>query len=187
MATCSGCSETSKYSRPEGMITGARRLFLALLLLPLAGCAGVQPQGPPGGLVHTDEVTRLFEAGAVPPDHGYYYCGPEAEPDAIIGIRTGFTLQGHYWQQVDLTPKQLSDWNRRIDNAHRISFAYKGARIMTPDGREAGVWYSKYEHTVIRFPDAATILIYTPTTPPVGGFPQDGLEDRDLSGRGPKR
>ena len=88
---------------------------------------------------------------------------------------------------MELTPKQLRDWNRRIDNAHRISFAYKGARIMTPDGREAGVWYSKYEHTVIRFPDAATILIYTPTTPPVGGFPQDGLEERDLSGRGPKR
>lgn len=187
MATCSGCSETNKYWRLGGMITGARCLLLALLLLPLAGCVGVQPRGAPGGLVHTDEVTRLIEANTVLPDHGYYFCGPEAEPDAIIGIRAGFTLQGRYWHQVDLTQEQLRAWNRRIDNAHRISFAYKGARIMTPDGREAGVWYSKYEHTVIRFPDANTILIYTPGTPPVGGFSQDGLEDRDLSGRGPRR
>lgn len=186
MATCSGCSETSDPPR-RGGVTQAGRFCLGLLFLLLGGCAGAKPQGEPGSLVHTDEVTRLFEASTVLPDHNYYYCGPEAEPEAIIGIHSGFAFQGRYWYQVPLTPEQLQSWNRRIDNAHRIRFAYKGARIMTPDGRQAGVWYSKFEHTVIRFPEPSAILMYTPGPPPSSEFLQGDFDARGSGGgRGPR-
>jgi hypothetical protein len=172
MATCSDCSETSNRRQRKGMVTGAGRLWLGLLFLLLGGCAGVQPQGEKGSLVHTDEVTRLFEANTVLPDHVYYYSGSEAEPDAIIGIQAGLSFQGRYWHPVALTQGGLQSWNRRIDNAHRFRLSYRGARIMSPDGGQVGVWYSKYDHTVIRFPDANTILMYTPES----GFKNDPLQ-----------
>lgn len=125
--------------------------------------------------MHTDEVRNIFESNTVLPDHVYYYSGPEAEPEAVIGIHADFALQGRYWHKVDLTAEQLQSWNKRIDNAHRTCFAYKGARIMTPDGKQAGVWYSKFEDTAICFLDTKTILIYTPEPPPVRGGTQQGF------------
>lgn len=185
MATCSDCSETSNRRQRKDLESGVGRLRLWLLLLLLGGCAGVQPQGEQGKLVLADEVRNIFESNTVLPDHVYYYSGPEAEPEAIIGIHTSFTLQARYWQQVDLNQGQLQSWNRRIDNAHRIRMSYKGFRIMTPDGRQAGVFYSKYEQTVIRFPDEKTIIMYTPGPPPLGDI-QNGSNDLGIEGRGPR-
>jgi hypothetical protein len=185
METCSECSETSKRGKQNIGLPGAGHLLLALLLL-LGGCAGAQ-NGAKGSLTHTGEVTQLFESNTVLPDHVYYYSGPEAEPEAIIGIQSGYAFQGKYWYQVALTPGQLQAWNRRIDNAHRIRFSYKGARIMTPDGKQVGVWYSPFEHTVIRFPEANTILIYAPGPAPTGGFLDGSQEGNTSGGRGPRQ
>lgn len=186
MATCSDCSETNKRQHRHGPLPPAGRIILALLLLLLGGCASTSPREQQGGLVHTDEVTRLFEANTVLPDHVYYYSGPEAEPEAIIGIQGGLAFQGRYWQQIALSQGQLQSWNRRIDNAHRVRLSYKGARIMSPDERQVGVWYSKYEHTVIRFPDANTILMYTPGPGFKNDFLQGDLEGRGMDSLGPR-
>ena len=182
MATCSDCSETSNRRQRQNLVFWPGSITLALLLL-LGGCAAVQPQGEQGRLILADEVRNIFESNTVLPDHVYYYSGPEAEPEAIIGIHDGFTLQARYWQQISLSQGQLQSWNRRIDNAHRIKLSYKGFRIMTPDGRQAGVYYSKYEHTVTRFPDEKTIIIYTPGPPPLGDS-QNGGDERGIEGRG---
>ena len=175
MATCSDCSETSNRRLRKGPVTGAGRLGLWLLLLLLGGCAGVQPQGEQGRLVLADEVRKIFESNTVLPDHVYYYSGPEAEPEAIIGIHASFTLQARYWYQVALTQEHMQSWNRQIDNAHRIRMAYKGYRIMTPDGRQAGIWYSKFENTASCFPDPKTVILYTPDPPPVRGGVRPGF------------
>lgn len=169
MITCPGCSETGIRLHRKGLVPGAGHLLVAVLLLLLGGCAATKQQGLEGGLVHSDEVGKIFESNTVLPDHVYYYSGPEAEPEAIIGIHASFTLQARYWHQIPLTREQLQAWNRRIDNDHRIRFAYKGARIMTPDGRQAGIWYSKFENTASCFPDGKTIILNTPEPPPVRG------------------
>jgi hypothetical protein len=173
MKTCPDCSETSTRRNRKALTTGAKSIFLLLLLLLLlllGGCAATTPREQQDLLALSDEVREIFESNTVLPDHVYYYSGPEAEPEAIIGIHTSFTLQARYWHQVALTKEQLQSWNRRIDNTHRIRFAYEGARIMTPDGRQVGVWYSKFENTEICFPDEKTIIIYTPDPPPVRGL-----------------
>lgn len=146
-------------------------LLLVLCFLS-AGCASSRNGGK---LVRAGEVTQLIESATVLPDHTYYYTGPRAKPDAIIAIDNRFSLQGKYWTRVDDPAGQLKEWNRYIDNRHRVPYEqegpksvspfYHGARIMTPDGREAGLWYSRHGHTVVRFPEPGTIAVHAPTAP----------------------
>lgn len=184
MATCSDCSETSSHRHGKARIAGYRCLFVGLLFLLLGGCAATVPQGQQGHLIRSDEVRKIFESNTVLPDHVYYYSGPEAEPEAIIGIHADFTLQGRYWYRVALTQEKLQDWNRMIDNTHRFRNSYGGARIMAPDGRPAGVWFSKFDHTVIRFPDEKTILMYTPEPLSHDRLRIEGHDGRSFDQRG---
>jgi len=140
-----------------------KRLFLLLFcLLPvLTGCAA---SGNFGKLVRNAEITKAFENATVMPGHTYYYSGPEAKPDAIIALDNSFTLANEkkFWIKVDITEEQLRSWNLIIRNDTRIRFPYYGSRILTPDGRDAGAWYSKYDYTVIKTPSPQEIIIYTP-------------------------
>lgn len=135
---------------------------VVLLSYLLGGCAIPPNQGK---LVRSFEVGQLIEAGTVLPEHTYYYTGPEAEPDAIIAIDNRYTLQSKYWLAVENVEDRLAEWNGYIDNPSRYRKMYTGARIMTPDGQVAGIWYSRYTHTVVRYPDPSTIIVFTPYVP----------------------
>ena len=136
--------------------------FPILIFFLITGCAAPTDHG---SLIRTDEVKNTFESATVIPDHTYYYYGPQAAPEAIIAIHKSYTLQNakNYWVGVDITEKMLQDWNRIIDNNTRMKFPYWGSRIMTPDGKQAGYWYSKQTHTVVRFPSENVIVVYTPS------------------------
>lgn len=127
----------------------------------VTGCAIQQNQAQ---VVHSGEVEQLVESASVLPGHTYYYTGPEAQPDVIIAIADRFTLASKYWIRVDNVAEQLKAWNRIIDNSYRHIYAYEGSWIMDPDGGKAGFWYSRYDHSVIRFPGQSSIIIYTPDT-----------------------
>ncbi|GAB4333970.1 MAG: hypothetical protein Kow0089_02950 [Desulfobulbaceae bacterium] len=137
-------------------------LLLLVGVLLLAGCAIPANQGR---LARSGEVDVLIEAGKVLDGHAYYYTGPEAQPDAIIALEEGLTLRSKYWIRVDDPAERLRDWNRVIDNDTRYHYPYEGYEILTPEGRRVGVWYSRYDHTVVRFPDPSSIEVYTPLTP----------------------
>ncbi len=154
---------------------------LALLLLSIlaSGCATSQNQNW-GKIVRDAEVTQLVETATVLPNHSYYFTGPEAIPDAIIAIDNRFTLQSKYWIKIDDVAEKLKDWNRYIDNAHRMgnvragtmmSSNYEGFWIMSADGTQAGLWYSRYESTVVMSPDSSTIIVYAPVVPAAGKKP----------------
>lgn len=145
-------------------------LFWATLLVSLMVTACAIPPNQ-GRLARSFEVAQLVEAGTVLPDHTYYYTGPEAEPDAIIAINNRYELKSKYWIRVENAKEKLADWNYFIDNSTRFAHAYEGARIMTPDGQEAGIWYSRDDHTVVRFPDDSSIIVYKPVVPLDSGKP----------------
>lgn len=133
-----------------------------------------------GTLVRSEEVKNTFESATVLPDHTYYYTGPEAKPAAIMALHDSFTLanERNFWIRVDVSEEKLQMWNRIIQNDTRIKFPYYGSRIITPDGRQAGVWYSKYDHTVIKTPDPRKIIVYAPDIPPERRFRLDRFGER---------
>ena len=113
--------------------------------------------------VRSEEARKIFESSTVLPDHRYYYAGPSAQPDTIIAIHNRYTLQESvHWNGVEITEKQLQDWNRMIDNSHRTRYPYRGADILTPEGEKAGIGYSKYSFFVIQYPAPNQIIIWPP-------------------------
>ncbi|MDW7772391.1 MAG: hypothetical protein SCH71_05815 [Desulfobulbaceae bacterium] len=136
-------------------------LLLFTLVLLVAGCARTDNFGK---LVRSEEAGNSIETATILPDHTYYYSGPEARPDAIMALHNSFTLvnEKNLWIKVDITEEKLRSWNRIIRNEFRIKNYYYGSLIITPDGRQAGIWYSRDDHTVIKTPDPGNIIIYTP-------------------------
>ncbi len=137
-------------------------LFCAFLV---TGCASVKNNGT---LSRSDEITRAVESNTVIPAHTYYYTGPEAQPDAIIGIHHSYTFpnEKNFWIKVDISEDVLHSWNVIIDNSHRFRNPYYGSRILAPDGKEVGFWYSQYRYTAIQFPEPNSVVVFTPDLSP---------------------
>ena len=116
-------------------------LVLALAFFTLlAGCSA--HQGRYGRVSASDEVSRMFQAYEVLPDHRYYFSGPEAQPFYIIGIDRHYTLQSEFWKPVDLTPRQIDQWLNFLGQRARYRVHPYGAHIVGPAGEAIGVWYS---------------------------------------------
>lgn len=131
--------------------------LLVIIQAAVIGCAGNY-----GRLERSLEVGRLFESHRILPDHKYYYSGPDAKPDGIIGIHNSYSLKSRLWKPVDLTSAQLKN---RIDfMTDHIGHAIKpyGALILNHTGMRAGVWYSPYDRTVIKLVDHNHIIVHPP-------------------------
>lgn len=138
---------------------------ILLLVLLVNGCV---TSSTPQLLQYSMEVNKIMEGGTVLPDYKYYYTVPQDKPDAIIAIHKDYEFQKsvHWFEVKDMTEKQLRDWNLVIDNDRRVWLTYNGAYILTPDGKRAGIYYSKYSFTVIKYPTPNQIVIYKPDPTP---------------------
>jgi hypothetical protein len=107
------------------------------------------------------------------PGYRYYIYGEEDHPKAIIGIDETYTVEGKYWDPVDITPEQMSNWMKRyseIPSATNIQDgAYKGIEILDPNGVRVGIWFSLFDWAVIKFPGNNIIQISTPDRRPGAG------------------
>ena len=137
-----------------------RTLWFIILLFSIAGCA----QCPEcGSLRQSHEVTQLFNSGKPVEGYNYYYNGPLSRPDAILGLDEQFTLQGQFWTSIDLTQAQLSMWVQDI-NTHRSldPEIFRGAEVLTPEGKRAGVWLSHFDWLPTRFLEDNIVEVWAP-------------------------
>lgn len=134
---------------------------MLLIALLMTGCASIKNNGK---ISSSADVGKAFQTATVVPGHTYYYTGPEAQPTVIIGINESYSLLNakNFWIQVDNPKKALEDWNLTRNSSYEIKYRNRGANILTPDGEKVGIWYSRYTHTSVKFPDAKTVVIYTP-------------------------
>ena len=109
------------------------------------------------------KVNAAFETAVVLPGYDYYYSGPEARPLAIVGIRRGLQFEPGFWKPIALTEKELHDWLWVIRNDTRPPRdRYHGARILAPDGREIGVWFSFLDWVVAEMAPDGRVILHTP-------------------------
>jgi hypothetical protein len=142
---------------------GLYALTLLFLLTPLLliGCAATQGSG--GSFVNSRSVERIFESRTLLPDHNYYFTGSENDPDAILAVSKDIQFEKGLWSAIDLTQAKLNFWMIFIDDATGFwNCNWYGRSIVSPDGREVALYYSKYFYTRVFFPDPHTLVVYTP-------------------------
>ena len=147
-------------------------IFLAIL--SVTGCFGSY-----GHLQRSNDVSRAFERHEVLADHTYYASGPEARPTAILAIHRSYILKTGLWRRVDMTPELL---NRLVDAmTDQLGFTptILGGVIVDPSGNRAGVMYSLYSRTTIRFEPENVIIVSLPK-PDSDPFPMNGRRSPGL-------
>lgn len=149
-----------------------RKILIAAIVVAaftLTGCAAHNY----GTLKESHEVTRQFTEGDPVSSYAYYYYGRANKPSAVIGIDNTLKFESDLWKPVPATGDALASWidsrTGRISThsgSARYGGRYQGAEILDPNGRQVGVWYSKFDWGVIKFPEAGRIVVYSPEERP---------------------
>ena len=122
-----------------------------LLSIGLLGCAGSGTF-----FQRSNDVAIEFQKGIILEDHRYYAGGPEAKPNALAAIHTDYTLESEHWREIgDLTPENLAKLVERVRFVTGAEYKEKnftnGARLVGPDGRAIGVWYSVTAYSQVQY------------------------------------
>ena len=117
----------------------------------------------------------LFTSFQVVPEYNYFYNGPPIRPKAIIGIDKDLIVEGKFWNPVELTTEQLTRWVKEIEtrphggNSAGVDGRFEGFVILDPEGTRVGIWYSRYDWGVFKFPGDGRIIVYSPSYKPGSG------------------
>ena len=168
--TACGCSCVIIEKYPGGgemkKTIQALMFFLAAVLL-MSSCATTA--GNYGVTKKNNEVYRIFRSGPRPTEYRYYYNGVEALPTAILGIRKDYTLRAKYWHEIDMTEGQVKNLRSYFaqsmfwyDDRRHGPYRFEGYSLLDPQGQEFGILYSRYDWTVIKFPEDKVVVVYPP-------------------------
>jgi len=109
------------------------------LLAAIAGCA----TSAAGRFERSADVVQSFMSFQVLPGYRYYTVGPGEAPDAILGIKSEYTLKSDLWKERDMTPDLLKKYVTTMNNLFSAEAAgLVGAAILDEGGEQVGVWYS---------------------------------------------
>ena len=138
-------------------------LFLAICLV-LTACTG-QIFRNYGRIDPNRAVTDAFERYEVNPAFRYYVSGADLNPNALMGLHSGFRLDPEtLWREVSMTPERMKGIveGMRTKASEFFQFQY-GYEITDNGGRPIGVWYSILEaRTFVRMNEDGTVRIDTP-------------------------
>jgi hypothetical protein len=135
--------------------------LLSCALLFITGCTAKMPTG---AWKVDREAQQTFETATVLPDHTYYYLGSSGAPTSVIAISNEFHLRTKVWAQIEISEKILRGWRQWHAARGTSSCSYYGGVIRTPDGRQAGVWYSQNVINTVRMPEPGVLEIFQPVS-----------------------
>ncbi|NQS72456.1 MAG: hypothetical protein HQQ73_09965 [Desulfobulbaceae bacterium] len=171
----------STHCRSQKHIPSSLHCVLLFCLVMLVGnCATGQQmtRHATGNWVSSMEVTEAFESAQVFLDHTYYYVGSIAKPDGVIAIDNRYRLKDNtVWAKVEVNETTLKNWQGwwRADTFHHCR--YLGGFILTPDGQQAGYWYSPFRDNRVEMPEPDLLIIHRPRS-------ITGASDCEDGGRG---
>lgn len=141
----------------------------------VSGCLGTY------GKLHWDsQVTTAFNTHGVQKDLNYFYYGVGNRTFAIAGISSDYYMESKMWREVQ---ENTEEFKSLISRAW-YNYAYRpydpqGAYILTPEGNQAGIWFSSLRFVTVKFGKNNRIVLI-PDTPFLGG-PAAGVEGGDSS------
>ena len=132
----------------------------ALLLLLLAGCADFKMRG---SVEEDRDVATSFRSFEYRPDMNYYSSGPDAHPNALMGLNKDYALEPGLWKKVNSADElKTMVWGMN-KNAREMYASVRGFRILDNEGKAIGVWYSHIsERAMLIMKGDRKVLVYTP-------------------------
>ena len=112
------------------------------------------------------DVSDTFENSKLLDDYQYYYNGLEYSPDAVVGIRKGYSLTSPDWDVVEMERAKLRHMvNEMLNNpGAEYNTDPNGAYIFNDLGKVIGVWYSVWALPVLTFISDTEFTISQPMT-----------------------
>jgi len=137
----------------------AQRLLLVVIAVLFAGCAAGSKTYGINKL--SDDAAKAFESFRVLPDHNYYYSGLNVSPDAILAIHNSYVLTSEdLWTQTAPDGKQLKFWVESLQGS--VANPAYGYTILTPDGKQIGVIYTRWDPGPVEMGEGNQVSIYLP-------------------------
>ena len=125
----------------------------ALVVAFIAACSG----GNYGKIRYSKEVGQSFQTLEMIDDYNYYYAGRANRPSAIIGIDSEFEFSSDLWTFIE-----TDEFETMVGRLSPPEYGFlNGSYILTPDERQAGVWYSWVNTHSVKF-DGNRIMISDP-------------------------
>lgn len=142
-----------------------RSIVLLLLVIgvgaALSGCLSCPECGT---LQRQNDISSMFWNYEVVPGYDYYYSGPEDRPSAVMAMDPSYTIQSSFWKPINLEGDELSKWMEdRFAWKQSSRMRYNGAEILDPNGKRAGIFFSKFDDLVTKFQGDKVIEVYPPS------------------------
>ena len=169
---------TKSRSSKDSVVRGYAILgFCFFIAAMVSGCLGTY------GKLHWDpQVTTAFQSYEVQKDFNYYYYGVGNRTFAIAGITPDYVLESRMWREVKQEPEAFKSLvSRAWENSYYMPYNPRGAYILSPEGKQVGVWYSSLRFVTVKFGNNNRIVLI-PDTPFLGG-PEAGSGSGDFSKR----
>ncbi|HOG16945.1 MAG TPA: hypothetical protein PLB96_06320 [Syntrophales bacterium] len=133
-----------------------------VLLLALASCADFRMRG---SVEEDRDVARSFWNAEYRPDINYYSSGPDAHPNALLGLDKDYTLESDLWKKVDSAAQlKAMVWGMN-KNAREKYASVHGFRLLDNEGKGIGIWYSHISNrAMLTMKGDKRVLVYTPDT-----------------------
>ena len=149
--------------KPANNFNKSRRNIPAIIML-IAGLGFLIACSSNYGVLRTDpEVTKTFKARNPDPGYTYYYFDTQTDPQAIVGIHTDYTLASNVWTKVDLERISVERLFERV--LMSPSTLFYGATLISPEGKQMGVWFSASSGATIKMRSENVIAYIRPWQP----------------------
>lgn len=123
------------------------------------------------------DVSNTFEDFKLISQYQYYYNGLSSSPDAVVGIKPGYTLNSPHWHVVDLDAKRLRQMVEGMLNnpGSEYNTEPNGAYISNDKGDVVGIWYSVWKLPLATFTSDNEFSI----SQPVADFPRSNKDPEE--------
>ena len=143
-------------------------LLIALAILAAVFIFSRFSRGRYGSLHLNPSVGAAFEAFLVDGEMQYYISGPDACPNAVMGLSRGWQLRESLWKEGVLTAGEMKALVMAMADRHPCH----GFDILDHQGRKIGVWFSAIDtFTTITILDRGGVSVATPPFDQVSGAP----------------
>jgi hypothetical protein len=148
--------------KTEGRHVMKHTIALVLAVSLLAGVSGCATSSG-ARLDRSKEVLDSFLAFDVLPGYRYYTLSPGNTPDAILGIKSGYTLKSEVWDETEMTSELLKRQVRQMNNLFSAEeTGLIGASVLNDQGEQVGIWYSAVGITEVSMVSATEVAVNPP-------------------------